>query len=91
MPERKKPAVKREGPSPAHVLIGAIRRAVAAGVDQQKLLIMLDQADEATGTDQAPAWRNVTRTLNRWSSELDGQPASEPEKTSEVAAEATGA
>ena len=67
--------VKREGPSPAHVLIGAVRRAVNVGVDKDKIVMMLDMADEATSTDQAPTWRNVVRTLNRWSAEIDGQEA----------------
>ena len=71
----KNKAAKREGPSPAHVLIQAVRRAVDVGVPKEKLTMMLDMADEATGTEQAPAWRNVVRTLNRWSAEIDGQPA----------------
>ena len=78
MADTKPKTAKREGPSPAHVLIGAVRRAVEAGVDKDKIVMMLDMADEATGTEQAPAWRNVTRTLNRWSAEKDGNPAEVP-------------
>ena len=80
--QQRKTSKKREGPNWSHVLLRSIKRAIQAGVDTERIIMMIDMADEATGTEQAPAWRNVTRTLNRWSSEKDGQPANQDEPVS---------
>jgi hypothetical protein len=49
------------------VLITAIRRAVDTGVEPPRIVAVLDMADAATGTEQAPAWRMCAKPLDGYS------------------------
>jgi hypothetical protein len=64
---------RREGPSPANILLNALKRAVEAGVDPFKISVMLDlaiSASEATEDgspkQQANTWREAASTLDKW-------------------------
>ena len=65
-PSDKKTATKREGPTPAHLLIASIRDAVEAGVDRDKIVAALDFARGASGASQAPVWRAVSTMLTQY-------------------------
>lgn len=73
MVDEKKKGAKREGPAPAHILLDAISRALAAGVARAELLATVNMARKATGVKQAPGWRMCAESLDE-ASELAQAP-----------------
>lgn len=64
---------KLAGPRPAHVLLESISRALAAGVDREKIQTLVDIARMANGVRQAPVWRMVADTLDQYTTEVKPQ------------------
>lgn len=76
---------RREGPSPANILLNAIKRAVEGGVDPFKIGIMLDlaiSASEATEDgspkQQANTWRQAASNLDKWTATATASAAQAP-------------
>ncbi len=67
---------KRDGPSPAHLLLNSIARAVDVGVEPAKLVAALDFARAASGASQAPTWRTVATMLDGYADAI--KPAGKP-------------
>jgi len=67
MPPTEKKTVKLTGEKPAHKLLTAISRAIAAGVNPDKVVIVVDMARSAHGVEQAPVWRKCAETLDEYS------------------------
>lgn len=73
MPAEKAASKRREGPSPANILLNAVKRAVEGGVDPFRIGIMLDLAisaseptDDGKAKQQANTWREAAKTLDNW-------------------------
>ncbi len=70
-------APQREGPNPPNIILNAIKRAINAGVDSTRIVIMLDMAIAATAAPedgsprkQSDAFKQVAATLDGWSEEM---------------------
>jgi hypothetical protein len=74
-----KPA-RREGPTPAHQLLTAVRAAVAAEVPAAQITSALDFACAAAGAAQAGAWRTVATMLDTYTAAA--KPAAETQQPS---------
>ena len=66
--------VQRDGPNPPNIILNALKRAIEAGVDSTRLVIILDMAiaatvapDDGSPRKQSDAFKQVAATLDGWS------------------------
>lgn len=67
--EEKKPKKARnempaKGPNPAHKLLDAVSAALKAGVPVTEVVLLVDMARQAYGTDQGTSWKMIASSLN---------------------------
>ncbi len=57
------------GPNAAHVLLSAIKGAMAADVPVSKIIPIVDMAISANGTLQSPVWKSCSAALDTYARE----------------------
>ena len=77
-----------KGPNPAHKLLDAISNALKAGVPPEQVVLLVDMARKAYGTDQGTSWKMVAGTLNEYaqSARTDWQTAQSLDESPDGAA-----
>jgi hypothetical protein len=74
-PKKARNAPSDRGPNPAHILLDAISGALKGGVSNEQLVLLVDMARQAYGTDQSTSWKMVANTLRERTAEANGNVA----------------